>query len=76
VLDLLLPRIDGLRFCELLRRDGDWTPVLVLTAKQGELTETEALEIGADDFLTKPFSFRVLVARMRALLRRHRQGGA
>ena len=73
VLDLLLPRIDGIRFCDLLRRDGDWTPVLVLTAKQGELTETEALETGADDFLTKPFSFRVLVARLRSLLRRHRR---
>jgi two-component system, OmpR family, response regulator len=73
LLDLLLPRIDGLRFCELLRREGDWTPVLVLTAKQGELTETESLELGADDFLTKPFSFPVLVARMRSLLRRHRR---
>jgi two-component system, OmpR family, response regulator len=73
VLDLLLPTIDGLRFCDLLRQDGDWTPVLVLTAKRGEQAETEALETGADDFLTKPFSFRVLVARLRSLLRRHRR---
>jgi two-component system OmpR family response regulator len=73
VLDLLLPTIDGLRFCDLLRQDGDWTPVLVLTARRGEQAETEALETGADDFLTKPFSFRVLVARLRSLLRRHRR---
>jgi two-component system, OmpR family, response regulator len=73
VLDLMLPTIDGLRFCDLLRQDGDWTPVLVLTAKRGEQAETEALETGADDFLTKPFSFRVLVARLRSLLRRHRR---
>jgi two-component system, OmpR family, response regulator len=72
VLDLLLPRLSGLRFCELLRREGDWTPVLVLTAKRGEMEEAQALETGADDFLSKPFSFLVLVARIRSLLRRPR----
>jgi two-component system OmpR family response regulator len=73
VLDLLLPAVDGLDFCRQLRLDGNWTPVLVLTAKQGESTETEALEIGADDFLSKPFSFKVLVVRLRSLLRRQRR---
>jgi two-component system, OmpR family, response regulator len=70
VLDLMLPRISGLQFCELLREGGDWTPVLVLTALHGEVQEAEALETGADDFLTKPFSFLVLEARLRCLLRR------
>lgn len=72
VLDLMLPRMNGLRFCELLRDGRDPTPVLVLTARQDERDETEALDIGADDYLTKPFSFAVLVAHLRALLRRHR----
>jgi DNA-binding response OmpR family regulator len=70
LLDLLLPQVNGFKFCELLRRDGNWTPVLVLTAKQGEYDEAEALDTGADDFLSKPFSFVVLVARIRSLLRR------
>jgi DNA-binding response OmpR family regulator len=73
VLDLLLPGLNGYRFCDLLRQDGDWTPVLVLTAKRGEWDEAEALETGADDFLGKPFSCVVLVARIRSLLRRRRQ---
>lgn len=70
LLDLMLPGRSGFRVCRHLRARGDWTPILVLTAKDGEHDETEALDTGADDFLTKPFSFAVLVARVRALLRR------
>jgi len=70
VLDLMLPGANGFRICADLRQQGDWTPILMLTAKDGELDEAEALETGADDYLTKPFSFPVLVARIRALLRR------
>jgi two-component system, OmpR family, response regulator len=70
VLDILLPSRNGYRVCADLREAGIWTPVLVLTAKDGDLDEAEALDTGADDYLTKPFSFPVLVARIRALLRR------
>ena len=70
VLDLLLPGMNGFTFCRRLREAGTGTPILVLTAKQGEFDEVEALDTGADDFLTKPFSFAVLVARLRAVLRR------
>jgi len=70
VLDIMLPGVNGYRLCANLRERGDWTPVLMLTAKDGELDEAEALDTGADDYLTKPFSFVVLVARIRALLRR------
>lgn len=75
VLDLLLPRRNGYRVCAEMRAAGNWTPVLVLTAKAGELDETELLDTGADDFLSKPFSFPVLVARLRALLRRSARTG-
>jgi DNA-binding response OmpR family regulator len=71
VLDLMLPKLNGFEFCRMLRDDNDPTPVLVLTAKQGEYDEAEALETGADDYLKKPFSFVVLTAHLRALLRRH-----
>ena len=73
VLDLMLPGMSGFRICSELRRAGDWTPVIMLTAKDGDLDQVEALDTGADDYLTKPFSFQVLVARLRALIRR---GGA
>jgi DNA-binding response OmpR family regulator len=70
VLDLLLPGMNGFEVCRTLRADGVWTPILVLTAKTGEWDEAEALDTGADDFLSKPFSFVVLLARLRALFRR------
>ena len=73
VLDLLLPQMSGFRVCEELRKAGCAVPVLVLTAKDGEFDETEALETGADDYLRKPFSFAVLVARIKALARRDRR---
>lgn len=72
VLDILLPGTNGYAVCRTLRDEGVWTPILMLTAKQGELDEVEAFELGADDFLTKPFSFPVLVARLRSLVRRGR----
>ena len=70
LLDIMLPGRNGYRICADLREAGDWTPILMLTAKDGEFDEAEALDTGADDYLTKPFSFVVLVARIRALLRR------
>lgn len=70
VLDILLPGLNGYRVCRQLREQGVWTPILMLTAKDGEYDEAEALDTGADDFLSKPFSFVVLVARLRALGRR------
>ena len=70
VLDLMLPGMNGFQVCRRLRQAEVWTPILILTAKDGELDETEALDTGADDYLTKPFSHLVLVARLRALLRR------
>jgi len=70
VLDIMLPGINGLRICKALREKRIWTPILMLTAKDGELDEMEALDTGADDFLSKPFSYPVLLARIRALLRR------
>jgi two-component system OmpR family response regulator len=70
VLDIMLPGRNGYRLCAELRAADNWTPILMLTAKDGDLDEAEALDTGADDYLTKPFSFPVLVARVRALLRR------
>jgi DNA-binding response OmpR family regulator len=70
VLDILLPGMNGYKVCRTLREEDVWTPILMLTAKDGEYDEAEALDTGADDFLSKPFSFVVLVARLRALIRR------
>jgi two-component system, OmpR family, response regulator len=70
VLDIMLPGINGYRLCATLREEGIWTPILMLTAKDGEWDEVEALDTGADDYLTKPFSYAVLLARLRSLLRR------
>ena len=70
VMDIMLPGMNGYQLCGRLREAGDWTPVLMLTAKDGDLDEAEALDTGADDFLRKPFAHMVLVARLRALLRR------
>jgi DNA-binding response OmpR family regulator len=70
VLDIMLPGMNGYRVCASLREAGVWTPILMLTAKDGEYDHAEALDTGADDFLAKPFSFVVLVAHLRALLRR------
>ena len=70
IVDLMLPGKNGFQICRDLREQQNWTPILVLTAKDGDLDEAEALDTGADDYLTKPFSYPVLVARLRALLRR------
>lgn len=70
VLDVMLPGRNGFRVCSDLRADGIDTPILMLTAKSGEYDEAEGLDAGADDYLTKPFSFVVLAARVRAMLRR------
>jgi two-component system, OmpR family, response regulator len=70
LLDIMLPGRNGYRVCADLRRAGNTTPILMLTAKDGDLDEAEALDTGADDYLRKPFSFPVLVARVHALLRR------
>lgn len=70
VLDLMLPQINGLDICRLLRHQGNPVPILILSAKGSETDRVLGLEVGADDYLTKPFSMRELVARCRALLRR------
>jgi len=70
VLDVLLPTISGYAVAERLRGERVWTPILMLTAKDGEYDEADGLDVGADDYLRKPFSFVVLVARLRALARR------
>ena len=70
VLDIMLPRLNGYDVCRQLRAADVWTPVMMLTAKDGEYDQVDAFDLGADDYLTKPFSFPVLLARLRALIRR------
>ncbi|CAL9531775.1 Transcriptional regulatory protein TcrA [Streptomyces sp. enrichment culture] len=74
ILDIMLPGLNGYRVCAALRAAGHEVPILMLTAKDGEYDEAEGLDTGADDYLTKPFSYVVLVARVKALLRRRGQG--
>ncbi|MEV8317600.1 response regulator transcription factor [Streptomyces sp. NPDC059900] len=75
VLDIMLPGMNGYRVCSTLRAAGHDVPILMLTAKDGEYDEAEGLDTGADDYLTKPFSYVVLVARVKALLRRRGNAG-
>ena len=70
VLDIMLPGLNGYEVLRRMRARNVWTPVMMLTAKDGEYDQTDAFDLGADDYLTKPFSFIVLVARLRALVRR------
>ena len=73
ILDLMLPYVNGLDVCRWMRREGSSIPILMLSAKGSETDRVVGLEVGADDYLTKPFGMRELVARCRALLRRHQQ---
>ncbi|ANW18036.1 response regulator transcription factor [Streptomyces clavuligerus] len=75
ILDIMLPGMNGYRVCAALRAAGHDMPILMLTAKDGEYDEAEGLDTGADDYLTKPFSYVVLVARVKALLRRRGRAG-
>ena len=71
VLDVGLPSMDGIEICRSLRDNGDWTPIIFVTARDDEVDRILGLELGADDYLTKPFSPRELVARLKSVLRRH-----
>ncbi|HIS29469.1 MAG TPA: response regulator transcription factor [Candidatus Avamphibacillus intestinigallinarum] len=73
ILDLMLPEVDGLEVCKTLRQNKVHTPILILTAKEDEFDKILGLELGADDYITKPFSPREIVARVKAILRRVRQ---
>src|SRR3954464_4072234 len=70
ILDVMLPRLSGYRVVRQLRAERQWLPVLMLSAKDGEYDQADGLDCGADDYLTKPFSYVVLLSRLRALLRR------
>ncbi|HVK21611.1 MAG TPA: response regulator transcription factor [Actinokineospora sp.] len=76
ILDIGLPLLDGIEVCRAMRADGDWTPVLFVTARDDEVDRVLGLELGADDYVTKPFSPRELVARVRTVLRRAAGAGA
>ena len=70
ILDLVLPRVNGIEVCQRLRQEGNYIPILMLTSKSSEIDRVLGLEVGADDYLTKPFSMRELLARVKAMLRR------
>ncbi len=70
ILDLMLPKLDGIEVCKKIRMENTYTPILMLTAKSEELDKVLGLELGADDYLTKPFSIRELIARIKAIFRR------
>ena len=70
VLDVMLPGMSGYRIVQTLRAEGDWVPIIMLSARDGEYDQAAGLDAGADDYLTKPFSYVVLLARLRALVRR------
>jgi DNA-binding response OmpR family regulator len=76
ILDVGLPGIDGVDVCRTLRAENDWTPIIFVTARDDEVDRILGLELGADDYVTKPFSPRELVARVRSLLRRQEVGGS
>ena len=76
ILDIMLPGVNGYKVCQTLRAAGNATPILMLTAKDGAFDEAEGLEIGADDYMTKPFNWVVLLARLRAMIRRGAAGPA
>lgn len=71
ILDVMMPGLDGLEVCKRIRQDGKYTPIIILTAKSSEIDKVVGLEIGADDYLTKPFGMRELFARVKAVLRRY-----
>ena len=70
ILDIMLPELDGYEVCKKLRREGDNTPIIMLTVKDQEIDKVLGLELGADDYVTKPFSLRELLARVKSILRR------
>ena len=76
ILDIVMPKLDGLEVCRRMRKAGDRTPILMLTARDAIDDRVEGLDVGADDYLVKPFALRELQARLRALLRRSGDGAA